>query len=160
MDTSGRSIVRRFAAPLAAGLVAVTMSTSVLAAEEAASAQPGRASSGVSSARGPNAGSGMHQGHAMPMKCEGMQDCDRKMQQMHLSMLKTGEVDRNFAEMMVRHHEHGIEMARAQAANGKDAALRQQAQKILESQQKELAELRRWMQQKPGTRQSGPPSTR
>lgn len=84
--------------------------------------------------------------HAMPMKCQGMQDCDRQMQQMHLSMLQSGDVDRNFAEMMIRHHEHGIEMARAQAKNGKDVALRQQAQKILESQQKELAELERWMQ--------------
>lgn len=121
------------------------------ATTQGGSAQGGAMSSGrgQGGAQGARPGMGMrgqhdmHQGRMMSMECQGMEDCNRRMQQMHLSMLKSGDVDQNFAEMMVRHHQQGIEMARAQVANGRDAQMRQHAEKIIEEQQKEIAELRR-----------------
>ena len=64
------------------------------------------------------------------------------------SMKMTGDIDRDFATMMKHHHQSGIEMAQVQARNGKDPEMRQQAQKIIESQKKEMAELDRWLQSK------------
>lgn len=71
----------------------------------------------------------------------------KNMQEMQ-SMKMTGDIDRDFATMMKHHHQSGIEMARVQARIGKDPELRQQAQKIMESQKKEIAELDRWLQSK------------
>lgn len=68
----------------------------------------------------------------------------KEMQQMSM----TGDVDRDFAMMMKQHHRSGIEMAQVQAREGKDPQLRQQAQKIIEGQKKELAELDRWLEAK------------
>ena len=71
------------------------------------------------------------------------------------SMQMTGDVDKDFAMMMKHHHQSGIEMAQVQASEGKDPELKQQAQKIIESQKKEMAELDRWMKSKGGTQASG-----
>jgi len=71
----------------------------------------------------------------------------KNMQEMQ-SMKMTGDIDRDFAMMMKHHHQSGIEMARLQARNGKDPEMRQQAQKIMDSQKKEMAELDRWLQAK------------
>ena len=71
----------------------------------------------------------------------------KNMQEMQ-SMKMTGDIDRDFATMMKHHHQSGIEMAQVQARNGKDPEMRQQAQKIIEAQKKEIAELDRWLQAK------------
>lgn len=71
----------------------------------------------------------------------------KNMQEMQ-AMKMTGDIDRDFATMMKHHHQSGIEMAQVQARNGKDPELRQQAQKIIEAQKKEIAELDRWLQAK------------
>jgi spore coat protein CotF len=71
------------------------------------------------------------------------------------SMQMTGDVDKDFAMMMKHHHQSGIEMAQVQASQGKDPDLKQQAQKSIESQKREIAELDRWMQSKGGAQASG-----
>lgn len=71
----------------------------------------------------------------------------KSMQQMQ-SMPMTGDVDKDFAMMMKHHHQSGIDMAQIEARNGNDPELRQQAQKIIESQKKEMAELDKWTQSK------------
>lgn len=71
----------------------------------------------------------------------------KNMKQMQ-QMTMTGDVDRDFATMMKHHHQGGIEMAQVQARDGKDPEMRQQAQKIIEAQKKEIAELDRWLQTK------------
>jgi uncharacterized protein (DUF305 family) len=87
------------------------------------------------------------------------QAMSKSMQEMH-SMNMTGDIDRDFATMMRHHHQSGIEMARVQARDGKDPELRRQAQKIIDSQKKEIAELDRWLQAKgksgPAARSGGP----
>lgn len=75
------------------------------------------------------------------------QAMSKSMQEMQ-SMPMTGDVDKDFAMMMKHHHQSGIEMAQIQARNGKDPEMRQQAQKMIEAQKKDIAELDRWMQGK------------
>ena len=77
------------------------------------------------------------------------QAMSKSMKEMH-SMKMTGDVDRDFAMMMKHHHQSGIDMARVQLREGKDPELKKQAQKIVDAQTKEIAELDRWMQSKGG----------
>lgn len=77
----------------------------------------------------------------------------KSMQEMQ-SMQMTGDLDKDFAMMMKHHHESGIEMARVQARNGKDPELRRQAQKSMEAQKKELAELDQWLRGKGSSQRS------
>ena len=57
------------------------------------------------------------------------------------SMKSTGNPDNDFAAMMKVHHLGAIEMAREEVAAGKDAQIKQMAQKMIDDQQKEVAEL-------------------
>lgn len=53
-------------------------------------------------------------------------------------MPSTGDPDSDFASMMKMHHLGAMEMARMEVAQGTDAALKQMAQKMMDTQQKEI----------------------
>ena len=82
----------------------------------------------------------------------------KSMKQMQ-SMQMTGDVDKDFAMMMKHHHQSGIEMSQVQVREGKDPELKKQAQKIIDAQKKEIAELDRWMQTKSGAGKSSAPKS-
>lgn len=69
------------------------------------------------------------------------------MQQMQhgMDMPATGDVDVDFAQMMIPHHQGAIDMAKAELASGKDPELRQLAEKIIAAQEKEIAFLKEWL---------------
>lgn len=54
--------------------------------------------------------------------------------------------DIDFARRMIAHHQGGIEMARALLDQGKDAALRRSAEKMIVERQKEIGDLQLWLQ--------------
>jgi uncharacterized protein (DUF305 family) len=56
-------------------------------------------------------------------------------------MKMSGNVDRDFAEMMIRHHRGAISMARIQVEQGTDADLKAQAQGIIAASEREIAAL-------------------
>jgi uncharacterized protein (DUF305 family) len=64
-------------------------------------------------------------------------------------MRMTGDTDYDFAMMMRMHHDQGLKMAQNEIDNGKDAALRKLAKKIVATQKKEIAEFDRWMAEHP-----------
>jgi uncharacterized protein (DUF305 family) len=68
----------------------------------------------------------------------GMQDMQRRPLQ--------GDVDTDFIRMMRQHHLQGIEMARIELQRGDDAEAKRMAQKIIDNQQKEVAEMSSWLQ--------------
>ena len=78
-------------------------------------------------------------------------------QQMHESMMSgmekmqgmrsSGDVDKDFAMMMRMHHQQGVEMAKVEAQQGKSAELKAMAQKIIKDQEKEIAQLDKWLSQ-------------
>ena len=63
-----------------------------------------------------------------------------------MKMMKpTGNTDMDFAVMMKMHHEQALEMAKAEIAHGKSAELKALSRKIIMAQQKEIAQLDKWM---------------
>ena len=77
---------------------------------------------------------------SMDMKAHMM----KSMQGME-SMTMTGDTDKDFAMMMRMHHQHGVEMAQMQVANGKNAQMNAMAKKIVVSQKKEIAQFDSWI---------------
>lgn len=59
-----------------------------------------------------------------------------------MAIKPTGDVDRDFIEMMIPHHQGGIDMAVAELRYGKNEQLRRVAQEIIVEQQQEIAAMR------------------
>jgi hypothetical protein len=57
----------------------------------------------------------------------------------------TGDVDRDFAAMMIPHHQGAIDMALAELRYGRDEKLRRLEQEIVVSQQQEIMVMRKAM---------------
>ena len=66
---------------------------------------------------------------------------DEAIKRMHAEMHIhiTGDADRDFARMMIPHHQGAIDMALVEIRYGKDARLRRLAQEIIVTQQQEIA---------------------
>lgn len=72
-----------------------------------------------------------------PFVAENRVAMDRMMAAMHVA--PTGDVDRDFAAMMIPHHQGAIDMARAELRHGHNPVLRRIAQEIIVEQQQEIA---------------------
>jgi hypothetical protein len=59
-----------------------------------------------------------------------------------MSVKPTGDVDRDFVEMMVPHHQGAIDMAQAELRYGHNEQLRRIAQEIVVEQQQEIVAMR------------------
>jgi uncharacterized protein (DUF305 family) len=62
----------------------------------------------------------------------------------------TGEPDRDFAAMMIPHHQGAIDMAKLQLIFGHDPVMRRLAQAIIVEQQQEIELMRRFLQKPSG----------
>ena len=80
--------------------------------------------------------SGMKHGEGELQKS--MSDMESKMK----SMQMTGDMDKEFAAMMIEHHQSAISMAKKQLANGMSDKLKQMAQKMITEQNKEIKEFK------------------
>jgi uncharacterized protein (DUF305 family) len=70
-----------------------------------------------------------------------MMDIMNKNMQDMKAMQSTGNPDNDFAAMMKTHHMGALEMAQLEVAQGTDPELKKMAQKMIDEQQKEIAEL-------------------
>jgi Cu/Ag efflux protein CusF len=59
-------------------------------------------------------------------------------------MKLAGDPDKDFAALLIAHHEDLIFLARTQLEHGADEQLRRVAQKILDEQQRQISELKEW----------------
>ena len=67
------------------------------------------------------------------------------MMMMMMDMVKpTGDADKDFAAMMIPHHQGAIDMAQVELQHGKDPALHKLARDIIAAQRKEIAFMRQW----------------
>lgn len=73
-------------------------------------------------------------------KAENDAAMDRMMAGM--AVRSSGDIDRDFAEMMISHHQGAIDMAQAELRHGRNEQLRRIAQEIIVSQQQEIAAMR------------------
>ena len=63
-----------------------------------------------------------------------------------MAIAPSGDPDRDFAAMMIAHHQGAIEMAKAELQFGRNRVLRRLAQGIIVEQQQEIALMRRELQ--------------
>jgi uncharacterized protein (DUF305 family) len=77
---------------------------------------------------------------------DSMQTMDRGMKANPM----TGDADRDFATMMIAHHQGAIDMARVELEHGKDPQMQGMARKIIDDQTREIAELKDWLGKHPG----------
>src|SRR5262245_56416029 len=77
-----------------------------------------------------------------------------------MSIEPSGDVDRDFAAMMIPHHQGAIEMAQAELRHGRNELLRRTAQEIVVEQQQEIAAMQLAIHQRaaPSTASPDPPS--
>jgi uncharacterized protein (DUF305 family) len=68
-----------------------------------------------------------------------------KMQKGMTSAPMSGDVDHDFATMMLPHHQGAIDMAKAELSYGKDPVMRRLAQEILVDQQSEMDAMQLWL---------------
>ena len=83
-----------------------------------------------------------------PYAVEFMQAMDTGMKVMDRDMAAapmTGDIDRDFAAMMIPHHQGAIDMAKAELRYGKDPVIRRLAQEILVDQGSEIDAMLLWM---------------
>ncbi|MBP1806222.1 DUF305 domain-containing protein [Rubellimicrobium aerolatum] len=59
-----------------------------------------------------------------------------------MPMESTGDVDADFLMMMIPHHQSAVEMARIALEQGDDEATRAMAQRVIDAQEAEIAEMR------------------
>ncbi len=60
-------------------------------------------------------------------------------------MKMSGDQDYDFAAMMRKHHEMALQMAKKELREGNEPQMKEMAQKIIDAQTKEIAELDAWM---------------
>lgn len=66
---------------------------------------------------------------------------ERMMTDMHVA--PTGDVDKDFARMMIPHHQGAIDMAEAQLRHGKNEELKTLSRNIIAKQKEEIAMMQR-----------------
>jgi len=77
-------------------------------------------------------------------------DSSKAFKEVHEKMMKnmmmepSGDTDKDFAMMMIPHHQGAIDMAEIELKFGKDPALKEMAQKIIDAQKKEIEEFEKW----------------
>lgn len=73
---------------------------------------------------------------------------DADMAMMHnMHVPYTGNADVDFRTHMIPHHQGAIGMAKVALKHAKDPATKQMAQKIIDDQEKEIAEMQAWLKQ-------------
>ena len=82
---------------------------------------------------------------------ESMDRMDKGMK----SAAMNGDVDHDFATMMMPHHQGAIDMAKAELAYGKDPVMRRLAEEIIVDQQSEIQAMQYWLSMKPIANQIG-----
>jgi uncharacterized protein (DUF305 family) len=90
---------------------------------------------------------GMDMGHASsgaasPSNGAYMDSMQTMTKAMNVPM--TGDADKDFAAMMIPHHQGAIDMAKVELRYGKDPTLRKLAQKIVGAQEHEIAQMKGW----------------
>lgn len=71
------------------------------------------------------------------------------MQMMHKggSQPMNGNADRDFASMMIQHHQMGVDMAKAFLKEAKTEEMRKMAQKVVDAQTKDIQDMKAWQRQ-------------
>jgi uncharacterized protein (DUF305 family) len=78
-----------------------------------------------------------------------MKDSMERMDNGMKSAPMNGDIDHDFATMMMPHHQGAIDMAKAELLYGKDPVMRRLAEEIVVDQQSEIQAMQLWLSKKP-----------
>lgn len=78
-----------------------------------------------------------------------MHSMQSMMGEMHQQDMSNMNTDQSFAQMMIQHHQMGIDMTKAYLGMSKNQQLKQKAQQTMEEQTKEIKELETWLRKQP-----------
>src|SRR5262249_44615250 len=84
-------------------------------------------------------------GHAEPTFAAQMMQAMERMDVGMMAAKPTGNPDRDFAAMMIPHHQGAIDMAKAELIYGRDPVLRRFPQGIIVEQQQEIELMQRYL---------------
>ena len=119
----------------------VALALAVLPAAGSARAQAPQGATGIAAQTGSDA-----------PEARALRDADTKMHAGMIGVRQSGDADRDFVASMIPHHQGAIDMATVELEFGKDDETRQLAERIIATQQKEIAEMNTWL-----ARHSPPP---
>ncbi|STX50160.1 Uncharacterized protein conserved in bacteria [Legionella busanensis] len=96
-----------------------------------------------------------------PCKSGPMSQCQSMMDKMMMDKLgkKDNQYDKRFIDLMIPHHEAAIMMAKDALNNAIHPEIKDMAQKIIDTQQKEIEQLKAWRSQWYGNEQSSEQSS-
>lgn len=88
----------------------------------------------------------VHNPHMMSMEFheQMMKEMDKNGKQADLQIIN-GDIDHDFAMLMIGHHHGAIENSRLELIHGHDAAMKTMAKSIIEAQQEEIKEMQEWL---------------
>jgi uncharacterized protein (DUF305 family) len=84
-----------------------------------------------------------------------MKDSMERMDNGMKSAPMNGDIDHDFATMMMPHHQGAIDMAKAELLYGKDPVMRRLAEEIIVDQQSEIQAMQLWLSKQPTTTPEG-----
>jgi uncharacterized protein (DUF305 family) len=87
----------------------------------------------------------------LPSTAQFMQAMNASMEHMDHEMAAApmdGNIDHDFASMMLPHHQGAIDMAKAELSYGKDPVMRRLAQEIIVDQASEIDAMQLWLTKK------------
>jgi uncharacterized protein (DUF305 family) len=88
-----------------------------------------------------------NEGEAMNMKMPGMMESMKGMSMDKLANAKGDEFDRMFLDMMAKHHQGAIKMAKDAQKKGKHDEVKSLAQQVVDAQTKEVEQMKQWMKE-------------
>lgn len=86
-----------------------------------------------------------HSGNAQAASGKSMMQMMQESMDQMKAVKSTGNPDNDFAALMKIHHMGALEMAQVEVAQGNDQQIKQMAQKMIDDQQKEIAELNNFL---------------
>lgn len=98
-------------------------------------------------------GMGMGMGMGMGTSDQAHQDLMAGMDKMNRDMMAGGtasDIDVAFVCSMIPHHQGAIDMAKAELLHGDDPWAREMAQKVIDAQEAEIAEMLEWLAKQGG----------
>ena len=79
----------------------------------------------------------------------GLMQSTMALQDAMMAGMTASDADVAFACAMIPHHQSAIEMAKVELSEGQAGPMREMAQAVIDAQEREIADLRQWLQQQP-----------